>query len=314
MRWKVLISSLHLQSRLDKYRDLLAKNNIHFDVITRPQFVPEADLLEIIEPYHAIVCSDDKITDQVITRAKNLKVISKWGVGLDSIDLESARRHGVSVYNSPGAFSESCATMIFSFIFHFSRQVVKQDQSVRNGEWKHVSGLSLAGKSIGLIGLGNIGQAVAKRAVAFEMKVLGNDIKAVDPIFVSTCGLIMVEKEELLRQSDFIVLAPDLNPSSFHLISNKEFSLMKPSAFLFNTARGPIIDEPALIKALQNKIIAGAGLDVFETEPLPLDSSLRQMNNVLLTPHNAYNTTEAEDYVHDNTIKNLIEGLKKLEK
>lgn len=312
MRWKVLISSLHLQSRLDRYRDLLAENNIEADVITRPQFVPEADLFEVIEPYHAIVCSDDQLTDRVITKAKNLKIISKWGVGLDSIDLESAKRHGISVYNSPGAFSESCATMIFSFIFHFARRVADQDRSVRDGKWEHVPGFSLAGKSMGVIGLGNIGQALIKRAVAFELKVLGHDLKTIDPAFVSAYGLTMVDKEEVLRQSDFVVLAPDLNPSSFHLISTKELSLMKPSAFLFNTARGPIIDESALIKALKDKIIAGAGLDVFEIEPLPLDSPLRQMDNVLLTPHNAYNTVEAENYVHDNTVKNLIEGLKKL--
>lgn len=312
MRWKVLISSSHMQSRLEIYRDLLEKNNIDVDTITRSQFVLEADLVDIVEPYHAIICSDDEITDKVIARAKNLKVISKWGVGMDSIDLESAKRRGITVYNSPDAFSESCVTMIFSYILHFTRSAIDQDRSIRNGEWKHVPGMSLSGKSIGIIGVGSIGKAIVKVAKAFNMKVLGYDIKEVDPVFVASHGLVMMDKEDLLKESDFVVLAPDLNPSSLHMISTNEFSLMKPTAYLFNTSRGPVIDEIALVKALQDKKIAGAGLDVFEVEPLPENSPLRKMSNVLLTPHNAYNTAEAEDYVHDNTIKNLIEGLKKV--
>ncbi len=312
MRWKVLMSSSHMQSRLSQYRDLLEKNNIEVDIITRPQFVPEIDLLDIVEPYHAIVCSDDEITDRVFTKAKNLKLISKWGVGINSIDLESSKRHGITVYNSPGALSESCATMIFSYMLHFARRAIDQDKSIRNGEWKHVPGIALAGKTIGIIGVGGNGKAVAKRAAAFDMNILGCDIKEIDPVFLQTYGMSMTSKEDLLSQSDFVVLEPDLNPTSFHLIGATELSLMKPTAFLLNTSRGPVIDEKALVNALQNKMIAGAGLDVFEIEPLPENSPLRQMDNVILTPHNAYNTVEAENYVHDNTIKNLIEGLKKV--
>jgi D-3-phosphoglycerate dehydrogenase / 2-oxoglutarate reductase len=301
-----------MQSRLDNYRDLLEKNNIDVDVITRPQFVSEADLLDIVEPYHAIVCSDDEITDKVIAKAKNLKVISKWGVGMDSIDLESAKRHRIAVYNSPDAFSESCAVMIFSYILHFARGIVDQDRSIRDGKWEHVSGMSLLGKSIGIIGVGSIGKAIAKIATAFNMKVLGYDIKEIDPAFVKENKINIMSKEDVLRQSDFVVLAPDLNPSSLHMISDNEFSLMKPHAFLFNTSRGPVVDEKALIKALKDKKIAGAGIDVFEVEPLPKNSLLREMNNVILTPHNAYNTVEAENYVHDNTMKNMIKSLKKV--
>lgn len=312
MRWKVLISSSHMQSKLNQYREVLESNNIEVDTITRPQFVPESDLLPIVEPYHAIVCSDDEITDAVLARAKNLKVISKWGVGMNSIDLESAKRRGIAVYNSPGAFSESCATMVFAYLLHFVRSAEEQDTSIRSGEWKHVPGISLAGKSIGIIGVGNNGKAILKRAAAFEMKLYGNDIRKIDPVFLSAYGVSMVSKDELLRQSDFVVLEPDLNPSSFHLISSTELSLMKPTAYLFNTSRGPVVDEQALITALQNHTIAGAGLDVFEHEPLPADSPLRQMDTVLLTPHNAYNTMEAEQYVHDNTINNLIKGLENI--
>src|SRR3989344_8059087 len=143
MKWKVLISSAHMQSRLSDYIDVLEANNIKIDTITRPQFVAEKDLLEVIEPYHAIVCSDDEITDKVLERAKNLKVISKWAVGMDSIDLESAKRRGIAVYNSPGAFSESCALMVFSYLLHFASHALDQDLSIRNGEWKHEPGFAL---------------------------------------------------------------------------------------------------------------------------------------------------------------------------
>lgn len=304
MKWKVLISSAHMQSRLDKYRELLEKNNIEVDVINRPQFVSESDLIGIIEPYDALVCSDDEVTADVLERAKNLKVISKWGVGLNSIDVEGARRRGIAVYNSPGAFSESVALMVFAYILRFARFAVEQDKSVRAGFWKHMPGLALSSKTLGIIGAGNVGQAIMKRALAFEMRVLLNDIKDV--------GFPLIDKKKLLSQSDFVVLAPDLNPTSFHLMKSEDFSLMKPTAFIFNISRGPVIDEKALVRALETRQIAGAGLDVFETEPLPSNSPLRGMENVLLTPHNAYNTAEAENFVHDNTINNLIEGLSKL--
>ena len=312
MRWKVLISSAHMQSRLEKYRELLRQNDIEVEIISRPQFVPEGDFLDIIEPFHAVVCSDDEITERVLERAKNLKVISKWGVGINSINLGAAKRLGIAVHNSPGAFSESCATMIFSYILHFARFVARQDETVRQGEWEHAPGISLAGKTIGIIGIGNIGREVAKRAAAFDMKIFGCDIKPIDREALETYSIIMTSKDDLLRNSDFVVLAPDLNETSFHLIGAPELSIMKPTAYLFNTSRGPVVDEAALIEALQTKKIAGAGLDVFEVEPLPADSPLREMDNVILTPHNAYNTEEAEDFVHDNTIKNLVEALKKL--
>jgi D-3-phosphoglycerate dehydrogenase len=302
-----------MQSRLDRYRKLLEENNIMADTITRPQFVPEADLLPIVESYDAIVCSDDEITDKVLEKAKNLKVISKWGVGMNSIDLESAKRRGVAVYNSPGAFSESCANMVFSYILHFARHVVDQDRSIREGKWEHVPGSALSLKTIGIIGLGNVGKAVAKRALAFEMKVVGNDIKNINDLPGLPTEIIVTSKEDVLKQADFLVLAPDLNPTSFYIVSMSEFALLKPTAYVLNVSRGPVIDEKALIEALESKKIAGAGLDVFEGEPLPADSPLRQMTNVILTPHNAYNTIEAENYVHDNTMRNLVEGLKKLE-
>jgi D-3-phosphoglycerate dehydrogenase len=157
--------------------------------------------------------------------------------------------------------------------------------------------------------VGNVGKAVVRRAGAFGMRLLGNDLVDMPPDFLQSSGIEMVSKETLLQQSDFVSVNCDLNPTSFHLLGEQEFALMKPTAFLINTARGPIVDEQALIAALQQQRIAGAGLDVFEAEPLPLDSPLRSMDNVLLAPHNSNSSPQAWERVHQNTLRNLLDVL-----
>jgi D-3-phosphoglycerate dehydrogenase len=157
--------------------------------------------------------------------------------------------------------------------------------------------------------VGNIGKAVTRRARAFGMKVLGTDIVEIDHVFVSETGIEMTSLDHLLANSDFVSLNCDLNPTSHHLINSGALAKMKPTAVLINTARGPIVDEPALVDALQKGRIAGAALDVFEREPLPAESPLRKMDNVLLAPHNSNSSPAAWERVHWNTIKNLIEGL-----
>jgi D-3-phosphoglycerate dehydrogenase len=159
--------------------------------------------------------------------------------------------------------------------------------------------------------VGNIGKAVIRRASAFGMKTLGNDIVDIDASFLKETGTKMVSKENLLKTSDFVSLNCDLNPTSFHLIGEKEIALMKPTACIINTSRGPVLDEQSLIKALKSKIIAGAALDVFEDEPLSVNSPLRKMENCLLAPHNANSSPAAWEHVHQNSIKHLLNGLKK---
>jgi D-3-phosphoglycerate dehydrogenase len=147
--------------------------------------------------------------------------------------------------------------------------------------------------------------------MAFGMHILGNDIVDMPEDFLSETGIEMVTLDELLTNADFISLNPDLNPTSFHLISTKQLDMMKPGAYLINASRGPVLDEAALIEALQNSRIAGAGLDVFEDEPLPQDSPLREFDNCLLAPHNANSSTKAWQRVHENTVNNLLKGLRK---
>jgi len=160
-----------------------------------------------------------------------------------------------------------------------------------------------------VIGVGNVGKAVLRRARAFGTRLLGNDIRPIEPDFLVEQGVEMVSLKELMAQADFISVNCDLNPTSFHLINDHTLANTKPGAVLINTARGPIVDEPALARALQDGRLAGAGLDVFEVEPLPLDSPLRAMNQVMLAPHNSNSSPAAWERVHWNTIRNLLLGL-----
>jgi len=181
---------------------------------------------------------------------------------------------------------------------------------MHSGIWEKRSCIALRNKVLGVIGVGNIGKAVIRRAKGFGMQVLGNDIKQISKDFIKETGTLMLTLDELLHEAYFISINCDLNATSYHLIGRREFSLMKPAVYLINTARGPILDEEALIGALENKVIAGAALDVFEAEPLPEDSPLRQFENCLMSPHNANSSPEAWQRVHENTIKKLLNGLK----
>jgi D-3-phosphoglycerate dehydrogenase len=169
--------------------------------------------------------------------------------------------------------------------------------------------MALSEYTLGVIGVGNIGKAVLRRAQAFGMKIFGNDIVEIDQTFINETGVEMTDLRFLLSNADFVSINCDLNPTSHHLMDADTFALMKPNAVLINSARGPIVAEEALIEALQAKRIAGAALDVFEHEPLPLDSPLLKMNNVLLAPHNSNSSPAAWEKVHWNTIRNLLDGL-----
>jgi len=191
----------------------------------------------------------------------------------------------------------------------FARQLTRMDQDIRSGKWKKPMLVSLNECVLGVVGVGDCGKAVVRRALAFGMRVLGNDIVEMPAEFLQQTGIEMVPLEQLLSQADFVSLNPDLNPTSHHLISHKQLELMKTSAYLINASRGPVVDEPALVEALQQKKIAGAALDVFEDEPLSADSPLRIIDNCLLAPHNANSSPKAWQQVHENTVRNLLKGL-----
>ena len=262
----------------------------------RPTITRE-DLMEIVGGYEAIVVrSRTKVTAEVLNASERLKVVARAGVGLDNIDVKEAEARGIKVINSPEAPSVAVAELVMGFLLSLVRSIPLADRTMKNGEWikKKLRGRELRGKTLGIIGFGRIGYQVAKRARAFEMKILVHDI-AIKRLmrYVEEVGAEPVFLQELLRESDFITLHVPLLPQTRHMIGEKEISVMKDSAYLVNTSRGGIVDEEALKKALSSGKLAGAALDVYETEPLE-DTSLIGMDNVVSTPHIGAQTEEAQ--------------------
>ena len=303
-KWKVLVTAPYLQLVIKDYQHIFDEHQIELVVPPVKERMSEDELLQCIGDIDGILCGDDRITENVLAHAPRLKVISKWGTGIDSIDKEAALKRGIPVKNTVNAFTDPVADTVFGIMLCFVRNILDLNEKMKQGIWSKQLGHALNEFSIGGIGVGYVGKAVIKRAQAFGMRVLANDIKEIP-------GYDLVPLERLLKESDFVSINCDLNPTSRYLINKEKLSLMKPTAYLINTARGPIVKEVDLIEALENKKIAGAGLDVFEDEPLPGNSPLKKMSNVILSPHNANAGRAAWKFVHQNTIKNAIDELEK---
>lgn len=270
----------------------------------------EAELLPYAGEVDGVISGDDRFTASVLEAfAPRLKVISKWGTGIDSIDQDAAGRLGIQVRNTPDAFTDAVADSVLAYILSFARGVPWMDDVLKSGGWAKRPGRTLKESTLGVIGVGRIGRSVLRRAGAFGMRLLGTDIREIPADTVRELGVTMVALDDLLAKSDFVSLNCDLNPTSRRLMDTRTLAMMRPEAVLINTSRGPVVDEGALVHALQAGELAGAGLDVFEDEPLPLDSPLRRMENVLLAPHNANSSPEAWSRVHRNTIDNLFDAL-----
>jgi D-3-phosphoglycerate dehydrogenase len=306
---KVLVSAPYVQRDLERFRPLFDAADVEIVVAPVKERLDEEDLLRWLDGVDGVICADDRFTERVLRTAPRLKVISKWGTGIDSIDLAACRRLGIAVCNTPDAFTDPVADTVLGYVLCFARGLPWLDRAMHQGTWQKGPGCALRECTLGVIGVGRIGTAVVQRAVAFGMGVLGNDPLEMPPDFRAATGITMTSRDDLLRRADFVSLNCDLNPTSHHLLGEAELALMKPTAVLINTARGPVIDEPALVRALEAKRIAGAALDVFEDEPLPASSPLRTMDNVLLAPHTANASPAAWERVHRNTIDNLINGL-----
>jgi len=311
MQCKVLVTAPYMQMAIGRFRPIFEEEEIELLVPPFKERFEEEELLELVKDVDGVICGDDQFTERVLQAAPRLMVLSTSVTGIDAFHREAGERRGIAVRNTLNAFSEPVADSVLGYILNFARRLPFMDRAMRRGIWDKTASVALRECTLGVIGVGNVGKAVVRRAIAFGMGVLGNDLVEMPAEFLAETGIEMVSKEELLRQSDFVSLNCNLNPTSFHLMSDAEFAVMKPTAVVINTARGPIIDEPALVRALQEERVAGAALDVFEVEPLPADSALLQMDQVMLAPHNANSSTEAWERVHQNTINNLLEVLKK---
>ncbi|NJD60361.1 MAG: dihydrofolate reductase [Anaerolineae bacterium] len=306
----ILFTAPYMIPFLPRFRPILEGFGMQLIVPQVHERLSEGELLSFAGQFDGTICGDDQYTATVLEAcAPRLKVISKWGTGIDSIDQQTAQKLGIQVRNTPNAFTLPVADTVLGYILVFTRRFPWMDRAVKSGHWEKIPGRSLSECTLGGVGVGKIGKAVIRRARAFGMNLLGNDIIPIDSVFLTKNDVEMTSLEDLLARSDFVSLNCDLNPTSYHLLNATTFNQIKSSAVLINTSRGSVVHEQALISALLQGKLAGAALDVFEFEPLPADNPLTRMDNVMLAPHNANSSPKAWEKVHQNTINNLLEGL-----
>jgi D-3-phosphoglycerate dehydrogenase len=306
----VLLTAPYMLPTAARFRPVFERYGLELIVPDVRERMEEADLLHYAGQFDGALCGDDRYSARVLEAcAPRLKVISKWGTGVDSIDAAACSRLNIRLCRTPNAFTTPVSDSVLGYVLAFARRQPWMDRELKAGRWRKIDGRALSECTLGVVGVGNVGRAVVRRARAFGMQVYGTDIVDIDHVFINESGLEMTALPHLLSNSDFVSINCDLNPTSRHLINSDTLALMRPSAVLINTARGPIVDEQALIASLQAGRIAGAALDVFEHEPLPADSPLLKMDNVMLAPHNSNSSPAAWERVHYNTIRNLLDGL-----
>ena len=267
----------------------------------------ENELIPLIQDCDGCIAGLDYFTAKVIESAPKLKVISRSGVGLDRVDLAAAKAKNIVVCNTPGANAQAVADLTFALLLAVARKVPALDKKTREGQWPRSIGIELYGKTIGILGLGSIGKAVAKRALGFSMKVLAHD-PFIDPEYAQANGIISANFETVTQEADFLSLHLPLTDDTKHIISADVIKSMKKGAIIINTSRGGIIDEAAACEFLASGHLGGLGLDVYELEP-PEKTPVFELENVVLTPHTAAHTVEAVRAMADMAIQNLIDVL-----
>lgn len=308
-RGRVLITCPQLLRTIDAHRERLAEAGIDVELPEVIQQLSEEELIGLLPGVEGVIVGDDPMSRAVLERADRLRVISKWGVGIDNIDLAAARDRGIKVTNTPGMFGDEVADVVIGYLVMLARGLHRIDRGVRAGEWPKPEGVSLAGRTLGVVGLGHIGMAVATRGQAMGMRVIGTDVQEDRLAAARRFGVEPVVLAQLLRESDVVSLNTPLTADNRHMVDGAALSTVKRGAWIINTARGALIDEGALVAALEEGHIGGAALDVFETEPLPESSPLRRMDRVILGAHNASNTAESVSRTSVAAIDNLIAGL-----
>jgi D-3-phosphoglycerate dehydrogenase len=308
-KYRVLITSTSFNKVDPLPRERLLRYGC--EIVENPFNRPlkEGDLIPLLADADGVIAGLDEYSRKAIFSSKMLKVISRYGVGIDNIDLQAARERGIIVVNTPEVNTQAVADLAFGLLLAVCRKIAQAHFSTQNGSWKRLVGRGVYKKSIGIIGLGRIGKAVAERARGFSMEILAHDVKQ-DESFCQSLGIHFLPLHELLAKADFVTLHCDLNPGSKGIIGARELALMKKTAYLVNTARGGLIDENALFDALRDKRIAGAALDAFQNEP-PFGSPLLTLDNIVTTPHIGSYTHEALLDMGLIAVDNLIQNLEK---
>jgi phosphoglycerate dehydrogenase-like enzyme len=307
MSWKVLITARTMNEVGVPALKLLRDAGCELVIPPRPGPCPADELLKLLPDMDAVLASMDKFTEAVLVSnaALRLKIISRWGVGFDAIDVPAASRAGIVVAYTPGLLDETVADFAFALLLALARRVHIGHLDMSNGTWRGVWGNDVFGKTLGLLGCGRIGRAVARRAIGFNLRLLAYDVQP--NAEAEMIGVKFVGLEELLEQSDFLSLHAALTPRNRGLIGETELRRMKKTAYLINTARGALLDENALARALHEGVLAGAALDAFVVEPLPADHPLRKAPNLLLTPHLASFARETGERVSLAAAQAIVE-------
>jgi D-3-phosphoglycerate dehydrogenase / 2-oxoglutarate reductase len=283
---KVLIAPMTLATQEGPFQKVLREAGFELVYPSRPAQLTEDELLLAIQGVKGALAGSEPYTRRIIESNPELRVIARAGVGYDAVDLAAATERGVAVTITPGTNHDCVAEHTFGLILALAKDLIPQHLAVKAGEWPRRPNLPLRGRNLGIAGLGRIGKAVAIRGASFGMRLLAHE-PFPDQAFVAQYKITLLPFDRLLAESDYLTLHVPLSPESRHLINERTLGLMKPTAFLINTARGGLICERDLVKSLQSRQIAGAALDVFEQEPTPADHPFFQLDNVVFTPHAA---------------------------
>ena len=307
---EVLILSRKFREQSDFAREFLEARGCTLAEREFDYPVTEDVLVDIIKDVDGLITGLEQITPRVFAAANRLKVVSAGGVGYDHVNVDEANERGVAVCICAGCNNYSVSELVFGMMVGLARNIYPADRAMRQGEWMRYLGFDLWGKTLGVVGLGRVGKAVALLGRAFGMRVLANDIDW-DITFANEHGISYVPYERILDESDFVTMHVPLTPQTLHMVDESAIERMKPTAYLINCARGPVVKESALVDALKRNRIAGAALDVFEVEPHP-DNPYAGMDNVILTPHIGGSTQEAFDrafYLALVNVSNVLNGL-----
>ena len=309
MTYRVLVTCPPMLGLIDEFRHLFSEKGIDIYCPPVKQTLSVEELKELLPQFDGWIIGDDPANAEVFKagRQGKLKAAVKWGVGVDNVDFKAAKELGIPITNTPRMFGGEVADVAVGYVIGLARQTFWIDREVRKGNWIKPSGISLAGKTVALVGFGDIGRNTAKRLLAFDLNVI-----AYDPYFQPQDDLSKVESSiwpERVEEADFIVLTCALTPDNYHLLNADVFTKVKPAVKIVNVARGPLIDESALIDALSSGKVHSAALDVFEVEPLPLDSPLRSFEQCIFGSHNGSNTVDAVHRASQQAIALLFDFL-----
>lgn len=309
MSYKVLLTSTSFQDTPGEHHTLLEKQGFELVKLRGP--LKENVMLDVIDQFDGIICGDDEITRAVIEKGvrSKLRIISKYGIGLDKIDLDAAKEFNIPVTNCPGVNQVTVAEHVFALLLSFAKNIIPENRYLQNQQWVRLIGSELHGKTMGILGTGNVGKEVAKRAIAFGMKVVAFDkFRSEDfakQYNISYCDTV----DELLAQSDIISLNLSLSPGTGHIIGNHALTIMKDGVILVNTARARLVDQEIILKGIDSGKIKGYLTDVLEEEPMVKDHPFLKYDNIVVTPHIGSRTYE--NVVNQGTmaVENLLKHI-----